>query len=245
MSEFHIRCERKDIPPYVIIVGNPDRATRISENFLKEGKLINSYRSLLTYTGYYKDLRVTVSTTGMGAPSTAIVLEELIHLGGKVFIRVGSAGGINPEIDVGDIVVATGSIRDDGTTPKYLPLSFPAVPDFNVLSKLVKVSKEFSNRVFYGVVGSSDAFYIPYDDKTLKKLVESNVQAVEMESGCVFIVSQRRGVKSGAIFAIDGNVTLGKIKPKGTEEKYKEGETIAIKIALETLLRMYHEENKK
>ena len=245
MSEFHIKCEREDISPYVILVGNPDRAKRIADEFLNDSKLVNSYRSLLTYTGYHKDLKLTVATTGMGAPSTAIVLEELIHLGGKVFIRVGSAGGVNPEIDVGDVVVATGSIRDDGTTPKYLPLGFPAVPNFVVLSKLVEVSKEFSNRVFYGVVASSDNFYIPYSKETLKIFVESGVQAVEMESGCVFIVSQRRKVRSGAIFAIDGNVTLGKIKPKGSERKYKEGENTAIKIALETLLRMYHEENKK
>lgn len=240
MAEFHIKCEKGNISPYVIVVGNPDRAKRIAKEYLKDAKLVNSYRSLLTYTGFYKELRLTVSTTGMGAPSTAIVLEELIHLGGRVFIRVGSAGGINPEIDVGDIVIATGSIRDDGTTPKYLPLGFPAVPDFDLLSKLIEVSHEFNNRVFYGVVLSSDTFYVPYSEKDLKTFVESKVQAVEMESGCVFIVSQRRGVKAGGIFAIDGNVVLGKVKPEGTENIYRRGEDTAIKISLETLLRMYN-----
>lgn len=235
MGEAHIKCEKKDISEKIILVGNPDRAKRINDEFLKDGKLVNQNRGLLVYTGYYKDLRVTVATTGMGAPSLAIVLEELIRLGGKIFIRVGSAGGINPEIDVGDIVIATGSIRDDGTSPKYLPIEFPGVPDFDLTSLLIKKAEENLKKFYYGVVLSSDGFYEGYDEKIMKIFVESGVQAVEMESGAVFIISQRRLTKSAGIFVIDGNVTLGKMKEKGKEDLFKEGENSAIKIALETI----------
>ena len=235
MAEPHIRCEKEEISEKIILVGNLDRAKRIKEEFLKDAKLINEYRSLLVYTGFYRNSRLTVATTGMGSPSTAIVLEELIKLGGKIFIRVGSAGGLNPEIDVGDIVIATGSIRDDGTSIKYLPLEFPAVPDFDLTSLLIRKAKENLEKFYYGVVISSDGFYEGYDEKMMKKLVESKVQAIEMESGIIFVLSQRRCVKSAGIFTIDGNITLGKMKEKGKEEEFNLGEYNAIKIALETI----------
>ncbi|MGB9843099.1 MAG: nucleoside phosphorylase [Caldisericia bacterium] len=235
MAEPHIKCEKEDISEKIILVGNPDRAKRINSFFLKDSKLVNEYRCLLTYTGFYKNERITVATTGMGSPSTAIVLEELIKLGGKIFIRVGSAGGLNPLIQTGDMVIATAAIRDDGTSLKYLPIEFPAVPDFDLTNQLIRKAKENFEKVFYGIVISSDGFYVGYDDKTMKKFVESNVQAVEMESGIVFIVSQRRKVKASAIFVIDGNITLGKMKEKGKEKEFNEGEYIASKIALDCL----------
>ncbi|MGB9749558.1 MAG: nucleoside phosphorylase [Caldisericia bacterium] len=235
MAEPHIKCEKEDISEKIILVGNPDRAKRINSFFLKDSKLVNEYRCLLTYTGFYKNERITVATTGMGSPSTAIVLEELIKLGGKIFIRVGSAGGLNPLIQTGDMVIATAAIRDDGTSLKYLPIEFPAVPDFDLTNQLIRKAKENFEKVLYGIVISSDGFYVGYDDKTMKKFVESNVQAVEMESGIVFIVSQRRKVKASAIFVIDGNITLGKMKEKGKEKEFNEGEYIASKIALDCL----------
>lgn len=236
MGEAHIKCEKKDISEKIILVGNPDRAKIINDEFLENGKLVNKYRALLTYTGFYKNLRVTVATTGMGSPSAAIVLEELIKLGGKVFIRVGSAGGINPNIQTGDIVIATASIRDDGTSRKYLPIEFPAIPDFDLTSLLIKKAKENLKKFFYGIVLSSDGFYEGYKDEVMKIFVESNLQAIEMESGIVFIVSQRRKVKSSALFVIDGNITLGKMKEKDKEKEFSEGEYLAIKLGLDTLI---------
>jgi DeoD family purine-nucleoside phosphorylase len=236
MAEAHIKCEKEDISEKIILVGNPDRAKRINEEFLKDSKLVNEYRSLLVYTGYYKNERVTVATTGMGSPSTAIVLEELIKLGGKIFIRVGSAGGLNPQIQTGDIVIATAAIRDDGTSRKYLPIEFPAVPDFDLTSLLIKIGLNNFKGIFYGVVLSSDGFYVGYDENTMKIFVESNVQAVEMESGIVFTLTQRKNLKSSAIFVIDGNITLGKMKETGKEKEFSEGEYFAIKIALDTIV---------
>jgi len=244
MAEAHIKCEREDISEKIVLVGNPDRAKRINSLFLKDCKLVNEYRSLLTYTGFYKNEKVTVATTGMGAPSAAIILEELIKLGGKIFIRVGSAGGLNPLIKTGDLVVATAAIRDDGTSPKYLPIEFPAVPDFNLTNLLIKKAKENFERVFYGVVISSDGFYVGYDNETMRVFVKSNVQAVEMESGIVFIVSQRKSVKAGAIFVIDGNITLGKMKEKGKEKEFNEGEYIASKIAFDCLVEHKYEKEE-
>jgi DeoD family purine-nucleoside phosphorylase len=234
MAEFHIKCEKREISEYVILVGNPQRAKKIS-SLLESSVLVNENRGLFVYTGFYKETRITVATTGMGSPSTAIVLEELANLGGKVFIRVGSAGGIDPKLDVGNVVIATGSIRDDGTSPLYLRSSFPAVPNFDVLEAMITVGKKINENIEYGVVIAEDAFYIPYSTEEMERFVKSGVKAIEMESGCVFIVSQYRNVKAGAIFALDGNVALNKIKPEGAEEIYKKGETVAIQIGLESL----------
>ena len=237
MAEFHLKCEKGDISEYVMLVGNPQRAKKVSE-LLKDAKLVNENRDLFVYTGFYKGERLTVATTGMGAPSTAIVLEELVNLGGKVFIRVGSAGGIDPKLNVGDVVIATGSVRDDGTTKMYLKETFPAVADFDVLRTMIETAKEIKKDTAYGVVISEDAFYIPYSKEEMNLFVKSNVKAIEMESGCVFIVAQYRAVKAGAVFALDGNVTLNKIKVEGTENIYKKGEEAAIKIGLESLLKL-------
>ncbi len=237
MAEFHLKCEKGDVAEYVMLVGNPQRAEKVSK-LLDNAKLVNENRLLYVFTGFYKGERLTVATTGMGAPSTAIVLEELVNLGGKVFIRVGSAGGIAPNLNVGDVVIATGSVRDDGTTPAYLRKTFPAVPDFDVLKTMIEVGKELKKDIAYGVVISEDPFYIPYKKEEMELFAQSGVKAIEMESGCVFIVSQFRGVKAGAVFGLDGNVYLNKIKPEGTENIYKKGEEIAIKVGLESLYRL-------
>ncbi|MGC8722023.1 MAG: nucleoside phosphorylase [Caldisericaceae bacterium] len=237
MAEFHLKCEKEDVSEYVMLVGNPQRAERIS-TMLQDAKLVNENRHLYVFTGFYNGERLTIATTGMGAPSTAIVLEELVNLGGKYFIRVGSAGGIAPNLNVGDVVIATGSVRDDGTTPYYLKQSFPAVPDFEVLKTIIETGREIKPNVDYGVVISEDPFYIPYTDREMELFVKANVKAIEMESGCVFIVSQFRGVKAGALFALDGNVTLKQMKAAGHDDLYKQGEDNAIKIGLESLYKL-------
>ena len=237
MAQFHLKCGKEDIAEYVMLVGNPQRAEKVSL-LLEDAKLVNEYRHLFVFTGHYKNKRITVATTGMGAPSTGIVLEELINLGGKVFIRVGSAGGIDPRLGVGDIIVATGSVRDDGTSPNYLKLSFPAVSDYDVLRTIIETGREFVKNIHYGIVISEDAFYIPYSEEEMQTFVRSGVKAIEMESGCVFIISQYRGVKAGALFALDGNVTLNKIKPEDSEEIFNKSENISIRIGLEALCRL-------
>lgn len=235
MPQFHIKCEKEDISSYVILVGNPQRAERIAKEYLTEARLVNTYRLLYIYTGFYKDTRLTVATTGMGAPSCAIVMEELINLGGKVLIRTGSAGGIDLKLNVGDVVIATASVRDDGTTPSYLRETFPAVADFDVLAQMIQTGRQIKSDIQYGVVISQDSFYRPYSDSEMNDFVNSGVKAIEMESGCVFIVAHYRGVKAGAIFALDGNVTLKAMKPEGHEQKFIEGENKAIEISLESM----------
>lgn len=236
MSQFHMKFEAKDLAPHVMLVGNPQRAEQVSK-LLTEARLVNDYRYLLVFTGTYEDQRISVATTGMGAPSTAIVVEELCNLGARVLLRVGSAGGVSTDVDAGDIVVATGSIRDDGTSPQYLPLAFPAVPDADLLRLTIDAARETVPMTKYGVVISGDAFYRNYDDEKMRLMMQSGVKAIEMESGCVFIVGQYRSVRTSALFAIDGSVTKNAIKPKGAESLFKTAEEQSIQIGLNTLVK--------
>jgi len=236
MAQFHLRFEAEDLAQGVMLVGNPQRAEQVSK-LLQGARLVNDYRYLLVFTGMYDGERLSVATTGMGAPSTAIVVEELCNLGARVLLRVGSAGGVAPGVDAGDIVVATGSIRDDGTSPQYLPLSFPAVPDADLLRITMEAARDLVPTVKHGVVISSDAFYRNYDKDRMNLMVQSGVKAIEMESGCVFIVGQFRGVRTSALFAIDGSVTKDAIKPKGGEVLFKQAEEQTIRIGLSALVR--------
>lgn len=234
MSQFHLKFEAKDLSPYVMLVGNPQRAEQVAK-LMEDARLVNDYRYLLVFTGTYEGQRLSVATTGMGAPSTAIVVEELCNLGARALLRVGSAGGVDPDVDAGDLVVATGSIRDDGTTPQYLPLSFPAIPDAELFHLTMEVAREVAPAAKHGVVISGDAFYRNYDPGKMSLMIQSGVKAIEMESGCVFIVGQFRGVRTSALFAVDGSVTKDAIKPKGAEGLFKHAEEQSIRIGLATL----------
>jgi DeoD family purine-nucleoside phosphorylase len=236
VAQFHMRFEAEDLAQHVMLVGNPQRAEQVSK-LLNGTRLVNDYRYLLVFTGVYEGQRLSVATTGMGAPSTAIVVEELCNLGARVLLRVGSAGGVSTDVDAGDIVVATGSIRDDGTSPQYLPLAFPAVPDADLLRLTIDAAREIVPTTKYGVVISSDAFYRNYDDQKMSLMIQSGVKAIEMESGCVFIVGQYRGVRASALFAIDGSVTKNAIKPQGAEGLFKTAEEQSIRIGLSALVR--------
>jgi DeoD family purine-nucleoside phosphorylase len=236
MAQFHMRFEAEDLARHVMLVGNPQRAEQVSK-LLEGARLVNEYRYLLVFTGTYEGERLSVATTGMGAPSTAIVVEELCNLGARVLLRVGSAGGVASDVDAGDIVVATGSIRDDGTSPQYLPLSFPAVPDADLLRVTMEAARDIVPTMKYGVVISGDAFYRNYDKDKMGLMMQSGVKAIEMESGCLFIVGQFRGVRTSALFAVDGSVTKDAIKQTSAESLFRTAEEQCIRIGLSALVK--------
>jgi len=139
--EFHIHCEAKDIARYAFVPGDHSRAKKIADHF-DEAKLVSTSRGYNIYTGTVDGIRMTVSSTGMGGPSVAICIEELAHLGVDTFIRVGSCGTMQPYVHCGDVLIATGTFRAGGTANHYLPVEYPAVPNFQVLTALVYAAKK-------------------------------------------------------------------------------------------------------
>ena len=233
--EFHIECEAEDIARYVFVPGAHDRAKKIAAHF-DDARLVSDSRGYMVYTGTVDGIPMTVCSTGMGGPQVAIGIEELGHLGADTFIRVGSCGTFQDDVTVGDLIVPNGIYRAGATADRYLPPAFPAAPDFAVLTALVEAAEDLGVKVHVGVGWSGDAFYAPGDPALMAKLKQAGVLSLEMESDTLFIVSNFRGWRAGAIFASDGTST--EIKPAWGEAAFRKGEELEIRIAIEAMKRI-------
>jgi uridine phosphorylase len=227
----HIRCRPGDIAPYVLVPGDPGRVRRIADRF-DESRLVAENREYIVYTGFYRGHPVSVCSTGIGGPAASIAFEELIRVGAKVFIRVGSAGGRQKDIAVGTPVVISAACRGEGTSKVYLPVEFPAVADLRVTNALVTALEEAGDPFRVGIGYTRDAYYV--QDQVLNKLLtDAGVVAAEQEAAVLFIVSSLRRVAAGTIVSTDSNIWLD-IQPSPAEKEalYFQGEKKTIAAAL-------------
>ena len=208
--QYHLQIRKGDVGRYVILPGDPKRCKKIATYF-ENPVLVADSREFVTYTGTLDGVKVSVTSTGIGGPSASIAMEELIQCGADTFIRVGTCGGMALDVEGGDIVVATGAIRAEGTSKEYAPIEFPAVADLTVTNALVQAAKNLGKKWHAGVVQCKDSFYGQHDPDSMpnsdrlhsrwKAWEKSRVMASEMECAGIFIVSLIRGVKAGAIMA--------------------------------------------
>lgn len=233
--EFHIRCDPKEISRYVFVPGSHDRAKKIAAHF-DNVYTVSESRGYLVYSGEVDGIHMTVSSTGMGGPSTAIAIEELGHMGADTFIRVGSCGTLQDYVTCGDNVIATGTFRDGGTANDYLPIYFPAVADFYLTTAMVEAARDLGLKAHVGLGTAGDAFYAPRDPAKRELLKQAGVVSAEMESDTLFIVAALRGWRAGGIYTSDG--TNKETKPVWGEEDFKRGEQEGIRIAIEGMKRM-------
>ncbi|MEP7159290.1 MAG: purine-nucleoside phosphorylase [Chloroflexota bacterium] len=194
MPQIHVRADPGDYAPLVLLPGDPGRATMIASLFdggLEKAKLVNQHRSLLGYTGTWQGKPVSVQTSGMGTPSFSIVMEELINIGVKRFIRTGTCGGIARGLKTGDVVVATAAVPADGATRTYLHGDpFAPAADFELTRALVDAARKRGVEPNPGVVQSVDVFYNP-DSDYASKMRGRGVVAVEMEASALFLLAMR------------------------------------------------------
>ena len=230
--EFHVKCEKEDVARYVFCPGDQARAKLIADHF-EDVRLVSDNRGIVVYSGYYQGTYMTSCGTGMGGPAVAIALEELAHLGADTFIRVGSCGVFQDFQKPGDVIIATGTFRAGGTSVNYLPLAFPAVPNFKITQKLVEAAETLGIPYTAGVATAGDAFYAPREPKGRELFKNAGVVAAEMESDTLFIVGQFRGWRTGALFASDGSPT--EIKPAWGEEMYQKGQVDVVKVAVKAM----------
>ncbi len=213
-KQYHIQVNKGDVGRYVILPGDPKRC-RIIADYFEDAKFIADSREFVTYTGYLEGEKVSVTSTGIGGPSAAIALEELVNAGADTFIRIGTCGGMQLDVQSGEIVIASGAIRMEGTSKEYAPIEFPAVADYEVLNALISSAKELNVRNHVGIVQSKDSFYgqhspenmpVSYDllDKweAWKKL---GCLASEMETAALYIIGAARHVRTGACFMVMAN----------------------------------------
>jgi uridine phosphorylase len=211
-QHYHICCSKGDVGRYVLLPGDPFRTDRIAEHF-DNPKLIAHNREHKTWTGTLKGVPVSVCSTGMGCPSTAIALEELIHCGADTFIRIGTAGHLCDESwdEALDGIIVTASVRDEGTTVHYIPIEYPAVANRHIVNALAETVKEQGLNYLEGIAQCKDSFYGQHDPDSmpnaarLKERWEAwrrgNVMCSEMETAALFVISSIRGCRAGAVMS--------------------------------------------
>lgn len=206
MSQLHVRAEPGSVAPDVLLPGDPDRATLIAENLFDAPRLYNEHRHLLGYTGGYRGLDVSVQSTGMGCPSLAIVVEELVRLGAKRLVRIGTCGAISPDVSPGDLVVATASVANEGTTRQYLGGDgYAPAADFELTSALHAAARRTGRRTHTGLIRTDDAFYAVAPED-VPDMAARGILAVEMEASALFTLAALRGVKAGCILVASNNI---------------------------------------
>ena len=229
-KQHHIHCRPEDLAPYALLVGDHARVEKIADQ-MENPVLVSETRGYRIITGAYQGTRVSVVSTGMGTPQTAIAVEELGNLGVHTFIRVGSCGARADHINVGDIVVTHAAYRDDGTSGAYLPYRFPAVASVDVIDALRDAAKELKIEHKIGITSSGDAFYGRKYENNGELLKKAGLATVEMESSALFIVSQYRGFRAGTILTCsDGHGQ--KVTDPEVEKVYRIGEKAMITVSL-------------
>lgn len=212
-----IRCLPDEIAPHVLLPGDPFRARMIAEKHLENGRLVMVNREFHTYRGSYRGCDVSVISTGLGAPGATMVVQDLALLGVRSAIRVGTAGAGAEPVAPGDIVIATGAVRDEGASRHFLELAFPAVPDAGLTDALYSSTRTLNRtQVHRGVVHTSDAFQSPVTKALLPDLINAGVLAFEMEAAAIFIKAATLGLPVACILAVDGyvrNVHSGNVIP--------------------------------
>ncbi len=239
--QFHIDCVQGDVGRYCILPGDPGRCESIARYF-EDAVHVRTNREYTTYTGKLLGETVSVVSTGIGGPSAAIAMEELCNLGAHTFVRVGTCGGIDLSVQSGDVVVATGAVRMEGTSREYAPIEYPAVPDFAVTCALTQACRSLGKRWHTGVVQCKDSFYgqhspqrmpVSFDlEQKWEAWKRLGVLASEMESAALFTVAAARRVRCGSVFHVIWNQER---EAAGLDQAESHDTAAAIQVGVEAL----------
>lgn len=211
---YHIGFDDTHGAKYAILPGDPGRVEKIAR-YLENPRHYHQNREYTTWIGTLEGQSVLVMSTGMGGPSTAIAVEELYKTGVRNFLRVGTCGGMAEKVIGGDVVIATGAIRMEGTTREYVPIEFPAVADLDLINALVQAAKNLGANWHAGIVQCKDSFYGQHDPERMPSgfeleqkwhaWIKAGCLASEMESAALYIVSQILGARAGCILNVVWN----------------------------------------
>ena len=240
-KQFHIHCAPGDVGRYCILPGDPGRVPAIAALF-DDARQVACNREFNVWTGYLLGEKVTACSTGIGGPSASIAMEELHNCGADTFLRTGTCGGIDLDVQSGDIVVATGAIRYEHTSLEYAPIEFPAVPDLGVTNCLAQATRNLGLPLHTGVVQCKDSFYGQHSPEKspvsyeLQAKWESwkrlGVKASEMESAALFVVAAALGCRCGSCFHVIWNQER---EAAGLDQKMSEDTSAAVRVAVEAL----------
>ena len=247
-KQYHTGVGPEDIGKYVIMPGDPKRCAKIAE-FFDDAKLVADSREYVTYTGTLDGVKVSVTSTGIGGPSAAIAIDELSKCGAHTFVRIGTCGGMQEDVMGGDVVIATGAVRMEGTSREFAPIEYPAVANLDVTNALVAAAKSLNIRHHVGVVQCKDSFFGQHEPEVMpvRYELENKWQAwlrmgclaSEMESAALFIAGQFLRVRVGSCFLVVANQERAKMGLTNTQVHDTE---LAIKTAVEAVRNLIHSE---
>jgi DeoD family purine-nucleoside phosphorylase len=217
----HLRAEPGDYAEAVLLPGDPLRAKYIAETFMDDPRQVNGERGMLGYTGTFDGKPVSVQSTGMGCPTAGIVVEELAQLGAKRLLRIGTCGGLQPDLALGDLIVALSAVPQDSTATHYVG-GEPHAPtaSWELVHGAVHAAKELGRPVRVGPIVSSDVFYDP-DPGRAQRWSSRGILAVEMEAAVIFTVGALRGLEAGCLLTVSDIIVEGEFKRISDEDLRK------------------------
>ncbi len=249
-KQYHTGVGPQDIGRYVILPGDPKRCAKIAEHF-DNPVLIADNREYVTYTGTLDGVKVSVTSTGIGGPSAAIAIEELSKCGADTFLRVGTCGGMQEDVLGGDIVIASGAIRMEGTSREYAPIEYPAVPDVTVMNAMIHAAEQRGIRHHVGVVQCKDSFFGQHEPEVMpvsyelqnkwEAWIRMGCLASEMESAALFIAGSFLRVRVASCFLVVANQERAK---KGLSNEQVHDTELAITTAVEAIRELIAKEKE-
>ena len=247
-KQYHIQVGPGEVGRYVILPGDPKRCEKIARHF-DNPRLIADNREYVTYTGTLDGVPVSVTSTGIGGPSAAIAMEELVRCGADTFIRVGTCGGMQIDVHGGDLVIASGAIRMEGTSREYAPLEFPAVADIQVVNALAGAARKKNLPYHVGVVQCKDSFYGQHEPETKpvgyelmnkwEAWLRLGCLASEMESAALFVAGSYLHVRVGSVFLVIANQQREK---RGLSNPQVHDTELAITTAVDAIRELIRED---
>ncbi|QDX41330.1 nucleoside phosphorylase [Salarchaeum sp. JOR-1] len=238
--QYHVELAEGDVADTVLLPGDPERVEKISE-FWDDYEEKAFHREYRTLTGTYDGAPISVTSTGIGSPSAAIAVEELARVGADTFIRVGSCGALSADMDVGDLVISTGAVRQEGTSDEYVREDYPAVAHDEVVSALVAAAERLGHDYHVGVSMSADGFYTGQgrpgfggyravgSEDLIAELEAANVKNIEMEASAILTIASVYGLRAGAVCSVYANRVTGEFR---TEGEYRASETASLAVKL-------------
>jgi uridine phosphorylase len=224
--QYHLEVAAGEVADSVLLPGDPDRVDTVVDDW-DDHELVASHREYRTATGTYEGAPVSVTSTGIGSPSAAIAVEELARVGADTFVRVGSCGAIQPETDVGDLVITSGGVRQEGTSSEYVRDGYPAVADHAVVAALVAAAEELDYDYHVGLTASTDSFYAGQSregfdgflardsDDRIEELRRAGVLNFEMEASAILTLANVYGLRAGAVCTVYADRTTGEFEVVG------------------------------
>jgi uridine phosphorylase len=239
-EQYHLAVGPDDLADSVLLPGNPERIDAITR-FWEEATERAHHREYRTVTGRYDGTPISVTSTGIGSPSAAIAVEELARAGAETFIRVGSTGAIQPGMAVGDLVITSGAVRQEGTSDEYVREDYPAVADREVVSALVAAAERLDYDYHVGLTMSADSFYAGQgrpgfegfqaagSETLVEELQDANVKNIEMEASAILTIASIYGLRAGAVCSVYANRVTGEFRTEG-DERAAETASLAVKL---------------